>query len=261
MTDPTASPQVSEYLRALKPATRSVVSMLFVVALLVGIGSYIGKPGIDGLRTLPEYTVTVKDEYLDQVLTGGRRTKRWVDARFVHVVKPDGSIGSVRSDTLRIGETATVWEYPETGKLVEEKPGISWPLLLFGSFFLLIGLATASGLVRSLRAPSVARHRLREAVTGRDATMIPAEPGTSRVRVAIASPDFPADSVWEVRPAVVGTRPIPFPEGVTAPLSAWSYRRLGWGSHALMRASNGTFFVAQLSDPDAQGPAEQKDNG
>ncbi len=65
---------------------------------------------------------------------------------------------------LRIGETATVWEYPETGKLVEEKPGISWPLLLFGSFFLLIGLATASGLVRSLRAPSVARHRLREAL-------------------------------------------------------------------------------------------------
>ncbi|WP_353828882.1 hypothetical protein [Agromyces sp. SYSU T0242] len=97
--------------RAGYPPRRLTALVLAVGALALGaagIGAIGETSGRAALATEP-VTAIVVDERVDERLVADRRGSRLVPFRIVGVELPDGSLAEVRSDTLAVGSTATVY--------------------------------------------------------------------------------------------------------------------------------------------------------
>lgn len=99
----------------------------------------------------------VISEETRQVREGGRRSKHWVDRRFVEIqydLRGETHSDEMRSDTLEVGETAEVWvkEGDNRNELSLDKPNAVDPFgFVWGGVWLLLGVLTLLGVLASIK--------------------------------------------------------------------------------------------------------------
>lgn len=153
------SPYVKKYVG--KKRNIAIILLILCIACL-GYGGGIGFNNVKELTTSYEpIQVTATDEFTERQAVGTRKNRRMVDVRVVGVELPDGSNGKVRSDTIKVGDQATVLQSSANGNLYEKEPSnpgilewvISLGVLGLGILFLYIALSPI-GKIRAVRKAS-----------------------------------------------------------------------------------------------------------
>lgn len=153
------SPYVKKYIG--KKRNIAIILLIICIACLV-YGGGIGFSNVEELMTsYKPVQVTAIDEFTERQAVGTRKNRRMVDVRVVRVELPDGSNGKVHSDTIKIGDQATVLQSSANGNLYEKEPSnpgilewiISLGILGLGILFLFIALSPI-GKIRAVRKAS-----------------------------------------------------------------------------------------------------------
>ena len=153
------SPYVKKYVG--KKTNIAIILLILCIACL-GYGGGIGFDNVKKYMTSYEpVQVTATDEFTERQAVGTRKNRRMVDVRVVGVELPDGSSGKVRSDTIKVGDTATVLQSSANGNLYEKEPAkpgvmewvISLGVLAIGILFFIIAVSPI-GKIRAVRKAS-----------------------------------------------------------------------------------------------------------
>ena len=153
------SPYVKKYVG--KKTNIAIILLILCIACL-GYGGGIGFDNVKKYMTSYEpVQVTATDEFTERQAVGTRKNRRMVDVRVVGVELPDGSSGKVRSDTIQVGEHATVLQSSANGNLYEKEPAnpgaLEWIISIgvfgVGILFFIIALSPI-GKIRAVKKVS-----------------------------------------------------------------------------------------------------------
>ncbi|CAM3317051.1 hypothetical protein [Stackebrandtia soli] len=153
MATPTQAPLVKKYVRH---QVKLFLGFLLAFAVgVVGTVFFASTTISKATASFETVTVTATGEHETSQTVGSRRNRHIEQVRIVEVTLPDGSEGEVRSDTIKVGETATVYR-SEEGRLFEEEPegaGVfDWIFAAVVAIITLILLAAMTGPLSKIRA-------------------------------------------------------------------------------------------------------------